>query len=378
MANTYLTVDLDRIEHNARTITALCARYGIAVTGVTKCTCGLPEVARAMQRGGVRAIGESRLANIARLAAAGVDAELMMLRLPARSEAEAVVRRTAVSLNSELAVLQALSAAAVEQCRVHDVVLMVDVGDLREGLWPDELVSVARRTVALPGVRLVGLGTNLTCYGGVVPTPENMGRLVGYVDELERTLGVRLRCVSGGNSSALPLIAAGKMPARINHVRIGEAILLGRETMHRTPWPDTHQDAFALHSEVVELKRKPSVPVGELGTDAFGRKPHFVDRGERDRAILAIGRQDVDPEGLRPLAAGMSIIGASSDELIVDVSESGRPLQVGDDIAFGVDYGALLAAMTSPYVDKRLVGRRGIASPPTAQGAEPRQRRRGR
>jgi predicted amino acid racemase len=236
------------------------------------------------------------------------------------------------------------------------VIVMVDLGDLREGIWPDDLLPFVRELLELPGVRLIGLGSNLTCYGGVLPTEHNMDRLARYAEEVEATFGLRLECISGGNSSALPLIASGRMPQRINHVRIGEAILLGRETAHGQPWPDTFQDAFGLRAEVIELKEKPSVPIGERGQNAFGRRRSFEERGEIHRALVNVGREDVDIDGLVPMDSRLSILGGSSDYLILDVSRARDEIRVGGEILFGLNYAALLAAMDSQYVEKRFRG----------------------
>lgn len=354
MTTPYLRIDLDKIEHNARTLVTLCGRHGIQVTGVTKCACGHPEVARAMLRGGVASIADSRLENLHRLRSAGIDGVEMLLRLPPLSGVDAVVETVDASLNSEFAVLQALSKAAQRRGLTHRVILMVDLGDLREGVWPDELLPLAEAAARLPGIRIQGVGTNLACLGGVVPSVENMNRLVALAEAVEEILGHPLERISGINSSGLELIAAGKMPARVNHARIGEAILLGRETLHRRPWPDTFQDAFVLQAEVLELKTKPSLPVGERGEDAFGQQPAFEDRGEMRRALLNIGREDVHVEGIRPLAPGVEILGASSGYLVMDVSGTGREIRVGDEMTFAPNYGALLALMTSEYVKRRL------------------------
>jgi predicted amino acid racemase len=350
-----VTIDLDRIEENARAIVRLCAAHGITVTGVTKGAGGHPEIARAMLRGGVASIGDSQLANIRRLRAAGVRCATMLLRLPALSEVDDVVDAVDVSLNSELVTLRALSAAALRRGRVHDVIVMVDLGDLREGVWPDELPPFTRQALRLPGIRMVGLGTNLACFAGVVPTESVMERLVELVDQVEDVLGVAPPWVSGLNSSGLDLIASGRTPARVNHARIGEAILLGRETTHRRPWPGTSQDAFRLRAEVVELRTKPSMPKGPRGEDAFGQFPAFVNHGATERALLNVGREDVDIEGITPSTPGVQILGASSSYLVAEVMDAAGRLRVGDEVTLALNYGALLAAMTSPYIDKQFM-----------------------
>lgn len=355
MASPSITIDLDKIEHNTRTVVGLCAGHGVEVSGVTKAVCGNPEVAKAMLRGGVGSIADSRLENIHRLAAAGVPGPKLLLRLPPLSGADEVVASVDLSLNSELPVLAALSDAALGRGRVHEVMIMVDLGDLREGLWPDELIGFARAATGLAGVAVRALGANLACLGGVVPSEANMGRLVELAEAVEAECGTGLRWISGLNSSGLALLASGRLPGRVNHARIGEAILLGRETVHRHPWPGTYQDAFVLHAEVLELKRKPSQPVGERGQDAFGHIPAFEDRGARLRALLEIGREDVDLEGIRPEGEGLQVVGGSSGYLVVDVTEAVEPVRVGDRLSFAPNYGALVAAMTSEYVKKRLL-----------------------
>ncbi len=338
MTYPYLTIDLDKIEHNARAIVGLCKEHGIEVAGVTKLTCGHPEVAKAMLRGGVTVLADSRLENIRRIQQAGVVAPMMLLRLPPLSGVEQVMATAGISLNSEPAVLEALSAAAIKRGTQHEVILMVDLGDLREGVWPDELHPLVEQTIRLPGISLIGLGANLACFAGVVPTEETMRHFVALADALENRFDIRFRWISGINSSGLELIASGQMPRQVNHARIGEAILLGRETVHRKPWPDTHQDAFTLHAEVLELKHKPSMPVGERSEDAFGRRPIFENRGKIQRALLNIGREDVDVEGIRPMDSRLQILGASSGYLVLDVTASEGWVRVGNELTFSLNY----------------------------------------
>ncbi|ROO86871.1 putative amino acid racemase [Actinocorallia herbida] len=353
MAAPCVTVDLGVIERNARAVTAACARHGVSVFGVTKGTCGMPQVARAMLRGGVIGIGESRLENIRRLRAAGISDPVLLLRSPPPDLADETVRLADLSLNSELETIEALSRAAERRSRVHEVILMVDLGDLREGVWPPELMPAVARIVVWPGVRLVGLGTNLTCFGAVLPSAENMGRLAGYARRVRAEFGLELPHVTGGNSSSLPFLLAGGMPPGITNLRLGETILQGgRDTFFDEPWDELDRSAFTLEADLLEVKVKPSVPIGETGVDAFGGRPVFPDRGDRLRGILNVGREDVDVAVLHPVEAGVEVLGASSDHMIVDVTEMAPPPSVGDTLRFRLGYGALLAAMTSEYVRK--------------------------
>jgi predicted amino acid racemase len=199
------------------------------------------------------------------------------------------------------------------------------------------------------------LGCNLACYGGVIPSEENMHTLIQVRDHCRQVTGLELNVLSGGNSANLPLLASGKMPKEINHFRIGEAIVLGRNVLDRTPWPGTRQDTVRVVAEVIEVERKPSVPIGDRGQDAFGGNVSFVDRGVRARAICIIGRQDVVVDGIEPEDRGIIVLGGSSDHLILDVEDAENSIKIGDEIAFTPGYGALLALSTSPYVSKVII-----------------------
>jgi predicted amino acid racemase/arginase family enzyme len=347
-----ITIDLEKIKQNAKVITDFCGEYGIDVIGVTKVTCGIPSVARAMLEGGVVGIGESRLENINRLRASGINQPITLLRIPPLSGVDEIVASVDISLNSELPVIKELSLAADRRGKVHDIILMVDLGDLREGIWPDALVSFTREVVELPGVKIRGLGTNLTCHGGILPSETNMQMLVDLAHRIEEVFQIRLDIISGGNSSSLDLLRRGKMPKEINQLRLGESIMLGRETAFGKLWPGTSTDAFILKAELIEIKEKPSLPIGETGMDAFGETPVFEDRGEMLRGILNIGREDVLIDGLTLVDDNIEILGASSDHLLLNISRSSDNLKLGDEVGFTLSYGALLAGMTSQYVWK--------------------------
>ncbi|CUR45247.1 alanine/ornithine racemase family PLP-dependent enzyme [Alloalcanivorax xenomutans] len=356
-----LEVDLDKITQNARLLVEELGENGITVTGVTKSCMGSVEVAKAMLRAGVNGLGDARIENIEAMRQQRIAAPIMLIRSPMLSQVERVVRHADISFNTELAVVRRLSAAAQLAERTHGVVLMVELGDLREGILPGDLVNAAREVLRLPNLVLTGIGTNLACHSGVAPDAANMADLSALADELEETLEVKLELVSGGNSANLDWALGAGRKGRVNHLRLGEAILLGRESLHRQPVDGLYTDAFALVAEVIESKIKPSLPWGTLGETAFGEGVTSMDRGDMARAILAIGEQDLDPDGLWP-PEGLSILGASSDHLILN--SGAHRLQVGGEVRFGVNYSALMRAMTSPFVHKAMV--RGIKNKPGA------------
>jgi ornithine racemase len=349
-----LEIDLRKLRHNARTLVDRLAPRGIAVTGITKATLGSPAVAGAMLRAGVRSLGDSRIENLERLRAAGVTAPLTLVRSPMLGQVDRVVAHADLSCNSELDVLTALAAAAGATRRTHRVVLMVELGDLREGILPGDLAGVVRHVQQMPTLALAGIGTNLACQSGVAPDAANMAELSALARSIEDRFGLTIGIVSGGNSGNLDwALGDAVVPGRVNDLRLGESILLGCEPLHRRPIEGLHTDAITLVAEVIESKRKPSQPRGELGQTAFGvAAPATVpagDRGDRVRTIVAVGHQDVDPFGL-VAPAGIEVIGASSDHLIVGAGPD--PLPIGAELSFRLNYSALVRAMTSPFVDK--------------------------
>jgi predicted amino acid racemase len=345
----------DRIEHNARTIVTLCHEHGISVAGVTKVSCAHPAVVHALVNAGVDMLADSRLENLQAIRALNTSLPLMLLRIPAQDRIKEVVEFSDISLNSSVETVRMLSQASLSLGKKHQVILMVDLGDLREGIWPDALESVIDQVIQLSGIRLIGLGCNLACYGGVIPTTQKMEQLIDMVEKIRIKTGLELSFLSGGNSANLPLVIEGAMPSGITNLRIGEAIQLGRNVLDRSPWPGTRQDTYRIVAQVIELENKPSMPIGVRGQDAFGRIPDFIDLGWRKRAICNIGRQDIVVDNLEPEDSGLIVLGGSSDHLILDVEDANNDLRVGSEVSFFPGYGALLAAATSTYVQKVVI-----------------------
>lgn len=343
-----LEVDLGKIEANTRHLVELLRPRGIRVTGVTKATLGSAEVGAAMLRGGAIGLADSRIENLARLAAdAPASGSRTLIRSPMLSQADQVVRTATTSLNTGLPVLDALDEAARRHRRTHQVVLMVELGDLREGIAPADVVELAHATRGRRRLRLAGLGANLACQNGVVPDDRNMGELSRLVEQVEHATGEPLTVVSGGNSANLPWALTTSSLGRVDELRLGEAILLGTEPLHRTVLPGLHADAFRLVAEVIETGIKPARPWGSQAQTAYGEAAPVRGAGTTRQAILALGRQDVLLEGLVP-PPGIQILGMSSDHLVIDCGD--HRFALGDELTFGLGYGALVQAMTSPFV----------------------------
>ena len=324
------------------------------MAGVVKCVDGNVQVAREFEAGGAGFIASSRLEQIKRLKDGGIEKPLMMIRVPMISEAERVVELCDVTLASEIPVLGELDRAAQRAGKTLGIILMDDLGDLREGFWEQEqLIDAAELVEGAPGLELLGVGTNLGCYGSVMATPEKLEELIRDAEAIEEKIGRRLRYISGGATSSIPRLLEDNMPERINMLRIGEGIIVARDLIELYGYEMDFMktDVSVLEAEVIEVKVKPSHPVGEIGYDAFGNKMVYEDRGMRKRALIGIGKIDFAFGGLTPRDKGVEILGGSSDHTILDIEEAERDIKVGDIVQIDIDYGALVFLAQSENVD---------------------------
>jgi len=344
-----IEIDLYKIRHNARSLVEQLSSLGISITGVTKAFLGSPEIANTLLQTGIHSLGDSRIENIDTMRRANVNATMTLIRSPMLSQVDRVVALVNVSFNTELDVIRELSKAARKIGCEHGVVLMIELGDLREGIMPNDLESVVSEVLTMPNIQLKGIGTNLACRSGVSPNAHNMAELSDLTNTIERTFDISLEIISGGNSGNLQWALSGIDTGRINDLRLGEALLLGREPLQRQAIAGLYTDAFTLVAEVIESKIKPAQPWGELAQTAFGEPaPPSKKKGFVTQTILAIGLQDIDTTGVQT-SDGIEILGASSDHLIID---AGCKPPIGTEIRLQLNYSSLVRAMTSPFVAK--------------------------
>ena len=351
MAYPRVSCDLNKLRENVERLSGWLHGHGALFAAVTKGVCAAEPIVRMLQESSCDWLADSRVQNLAKIR--GLKPKLL-IRSAQPWEVEEVVRHADISFASEPAVLGLLAREAARQGKRHGVLLALDMGDLREGCFfrdEEDIFRTAEAAAREEHLELLGVGTNLGCFGGVKTTGENMAALARLAQALRAHLGLELPIVSGMSTAAQKLLRSGGMPPAVNHGRFGEAWLVGYDSVSGESVPEMHGDAFLLSAQLIEVKQKPSKPVGEIGGDAFGRVIERPDRGPMRRGLLACGVQDVDRDCLEPLDSRIGIVGGSCDHTIVDLSRAPE-LRPGDVLRFRMRYGAVLRAYTSAYVEK--------------------------
>ena len=353
----YISIKKAHLTHNANYILKKCQQENVKVTGVIKGVNGHSEISKLLLESGCESLGSSRIPHLKNLKRQGLECDMWLLRIPMLSEVSELVKYVDISLNSEGVVLEAINNACSMHKRTHKVVLMVELGDLREGvLDTNELMGLVDKIESQwPYLKLVGVGTNLGCYGSIKPTVDKMKALVDIAETIEAKIGRPLEYISGSATSSLPLIFNKEMPERVNHLRVGEGLLLNKDlpVYHNVTIEDLYKDTMFIKAEIIEIKEKPTYPFGMISVDAFGQTPEYKEIGTRKRAILALGRQDIaDHEKIIPLDESVFIYGCSSDHLIVDITDAAADYQIGDKLTFGMFYQVMLQAFLNEDIPK--------------------------
>ncbi len=353
-----VTIDLEKLRHNISVIKRWMERHEATWTVVTKVLCGHADTLRALQFLGVRSMGDSRLANLQAIEKIIPDFESWYLRVSDLSSVKRVAGLADVSLNSEISVINALNDEAKRINKTHRIVIMIELGDLREGILPGSLVAFYEQVFNLSNIEVAGIGANLGCLAGAVPNVDQFTQLCLYRELLELKFQRKLPMISAGSSAVLPLLLDGTLPRAINHFRVGEAIFLGTDLVNGGTLPELKNDAIILEAEIAEIKEKGLVPM----TETISMTPFDMDQasgefspGQRGyRALISVGQLDTDVSGLTPMNPGHHIAGASSDVSVINIGDDPGNLKVGDTIRFRPNYAALLRLMSGKYIDKEV------------------------
>ncbi|GAB7232307.1 alanine racemase [Facklamia hominis] len=352
-----LIINKEILKKNIQSVYNDCKNSGINLVGVIKGVDGISDFTKVLLDAGISTIASSRLSQLRDAKQIKSDIQTYALRVPMLSEIEELVESADISLNSELVVLREINSICKKKNITHNVIIMVDLGDLREGIFNDDELAETVEIIEneLTNIHLLGVGTNLGCYGSIMPTVEKMNELIQKANFISDKIGRKIEVISGGASTSFPLVARNEMPSQINELRIGDGLYVSdldacfNYEMHS-------QESLILQAEIIEIKDKPSYPIGEFAVNAFGDVVEYEDKGIMKRALIAIGRQDIgDYNHLLPLDKEIEVIGGSSDHTILDIQNCSKEYKVGDIVEFHLMYGSMLMATQSKYVVKEFI-----------------------
>lgn len=353
-----LVIATKNLQHNFNCLKEMCRPYGIRITAVTKGFTSVPEACQALWECHPRAIATSRIDQAKKIKEYDPSITTELLRIPALSECDLVVKYADISLNSELAVLQKLNEEALKQGKIHRVILMKDIGDRREGFESEDVMIDAASMVeyGMPGLKLYGIGANFGCYGSICVSKDKVDWLADIMEKIEAKIGRQLDVLSIGGTQSFHNMAQGELNPRVNDIRAGISLITKAEYTWKEDFPE-RVDAFRIRAEIVELKNKPTMPNGVFGAAALNDERKYVDLGVRKRAILAFGKQDFGgtEEGLTPLDPQIKIWGSSSDHTMLDLEDCDRNYKLGDIVEFRPNYVVTMYSTTSPTITIKIV-----------------------
>ncbi|MEZ4722135.1 MAG: alanine racemase [Flavobacteriales bacterium] len=353
----FITFNRAKLEHNYRYLDDLFKKHDIEWSIVSKMLCGNYDYVRILCETGIREICDARISNLRMVKQINPEIQTVYIKPPAKRSIKSIVKYADVSFNTQIETIQWLSEEAQRQNRLHKVVIMVEMGDLREGVMGDELMGFYEQVFRLPNIEVVSFGTNLNCLHGVMPSHDKLIQLSLYKQLVEAKFDRKIPYVTGGTSVVIPMIFNKQLPRGINHFRIGETLYFGNNLFTMEPIKGMKSDVIMLYAEVIELIEKPKVPMGEMEANPSGEvfEVNEGDYGKTSfRAILDLGLLDISPDFLIPEKRGIEIIGASSDMIVLDLGDKPK-LKVGDLVPFRLKYMGALALMNSHYIEKKVV-----------------------
>lgn len=353
----YVTLDRKKLEHNFRFLDDLFVSRDIEWSIVSKLLCGNTEYVKILCELGVKEICDARISNLQLIKEINSEIQTVYIKPPAKRSIKSLIKYADVSFNTQIETIQWLSEEAVRQNKIHKVVIMVEMGDLREGVMGKNLVNFYRQVFELPNIEVVSFGTNLNCLHGVMPSHDKLIQLSLYKQLVEATFKRKIPWVTGGTSVVIPLMLKGELPLGINHFRVGETLFFGSNLFTLKTIKGMKEDVLRLYAEIIEIIEKPKVPMGELEANPSGEvfEVKEEDYGKTSyRAIIDLGLLDISPDFLTPLHRNVEIIGASSDMIVLDLGEKPR-YKVGDVVPFKLKYMGALALMNSDYIEKKII-----------------------
>ena len=352
----FLKLYKEKLKHNYTFLDTIFKERNIQWGVVTKMLCGNTIYLKEIISLGVTEMHDSRISNLKKIKKLDSNIQTVYIKPPSKRNISVIVKHADISFNTEIYTIHMLSEEAKRQNKTHGIIIMIEMGDLREGVLGEELMSFYEQAFSLPNIEIRGIGTNLNCLSGVMPTQDKLIQLSLYKQLIEAKFNVKIPWVSGGTSVAIPLILKNARPMAVNHFRIGEALFFGKDLFTGETIEGMHNDVFKLYAEIIEITEKPNNPTGELGENVAGNTFEVddnVDLSETSlRAILDFGLLDMQPQYLSPTDESITIIDSSSDMTVINISDSKIKYKIGDLVSFNLQYMGALYLLNSNYIEK--------------------------
>ncbi len=353
----FITLDTKKLEHNFGFLNKLFKDKNIKWSVVTKILCGHKEYLQQLLKFNISQVCDSRVSNLKMIKQINPNVETIYIKPPAKRAIKSIVQYADISMNTDFETIKLLSAEAQKQNKTHKIIIMIELGELREGVMRDDLIDFYYSVFDLKNLAVVGIGANLSCLYGVLPNHDKLIQLSLFEQLIEARFNKNIDYVSGGSSVTIPLIFQNLLPSGINHFRVGETLFLGTDVYNNTALQKMETNVFMLYAEIIELIEKPRIPDGEMGSNVDGHITTFDEKlaGKSSfRAIVDIGLLDVDEKHIIPVDKNCKLVGGSSDMFVLDLAENSNNYKVGELIEFKLDYMGVLRVLNSKYIDKRI------------------------
>ncbi len=353
----FITLDLKKLKSNFDYLNTLFKKNSIEWSIVSKMLSGNKKYLTELLKFDINQISDSRVSNLKVIKSINPKIKTIYIKPPAKRSISSIVKYADVSMNTEIETIKLLSDEAKKQNKIHEIIIMIELGELREGILGENFIDFYESVFKLKNIEVIGIGTNLSCLYGVLPNHDKLIQLSLYEQLIEAKFNKQIPYVSGGSSVTIPLIFQNLLPKGINHFRVGETLFLGTDVYNNAKFKKMHSDVFSLYSEIIELIEKPIVPMGEFGTNVEGESFEFdqTNIGETSyRAIIDLGLLDAEPDHLELVDKSLKFAGASSDMIVIDLGENKKNYKVGDLVEFKLDYMGILRIMNSKYIEKRV------------------------
>lgn len=350
-------MNFKKLKHNYEFLDKLFKSNNIQWAVVSKVLCGNKLYLAELMNLRIEQICDSRLTNLKSIKLINEKIETIYIKPPSKREITSIIKFADISVNTEISTIKSLSKAAKKMNKVHKIFIMIEMGELREGVLRDEFIKFYEKVFKLENIEVVGIGTNFSCLYGVLPNADKLIQLSLYEQLIEAKFNRNILFVSGGSSVVIPLMLSNILPKGINHFRVGETLFLGTDIYHNKLIDGMEYDIFKLYAEIIELTEKPSIPSGDLGTNVEGKDFEFNTNEigkESYRAIINLGLLDVDEKHIWPSDKNIEFVGASSDMIVIDLKNNPKNYKVGDSLEFKMDYMGILRLMNSKYIDKKI------------------------